>query len=384
MAFPYSVHKTYVTGEILTASDLNSTDVNHVNNNIPENADDYSVNVAEMQSTADPYPASVESLATTLAGEVERLRYQVKEILGEAQWYIDPDLTIAGITTKFGDVASYRRPLLNYVSATAVDVENNTGTANQTKYIFPDGNVRSVTEDTSSTHLYRRFIITATASLTATHDSGMRSGESEAVNTWYALYAVKTTDDDTKVVLVGSTTLPLQANFSTLNGFFGANGWIYLGLIRNGDNSGTTGDILSFTHTGTTTFFRNSCAINASGYGSGVGIRLATTTGANNLAWTYAAGTGAAQVPANITTGHMIATGGTRTAAVYGVTEQATPSYGVALFSGAAIPVRQSFYSNILEGFNVQDWAAVTSNSHDILMAGFVDNILGTGINPLI
>ena len=94
MAFPYGVFKTYVTGEILTASDLNSTDVNHINNNIPESMDDYSTNATEMQSVADPYPGSSESLPTTLAGELERIRYQLKAILGETHWYYDSATTL--------------------------------------------------------------------------------------------------------------------------------------------------------------------------------------------------------------------------------------------------------------------------------------------------
>jgi len=102
MSYPYSVHKTYVTGEVLTAADLNSSDVTHVNHNIPEDTDDYSVNAAEMQSTVDPYPASSESLPTSLAGELERLRYQIKAITGETHWYHDIDVTLALIALKIG------------------------------------------------------------------------------------------------------------------------------------------------------------------------------------------------------------------------------------------------------------------------------------------
>jgi hypothetical protein len=48
---------------------------------------------------------------------------------------------------------SYRRPVLKFISVTAVDVENNTQTANETKIIFPDGDVRAVVENTGSTHV---------------------------------------------------------------------------------------------------------------------------------------------------------------------------------------------------------------------------------------
>lgn len=158
----------------------------------------------------------------------------------------------------FGVITSYRRPNLTHQSITTVDVEPNTGTSNQTKIIFPDGNVRTVTEDTSSTNKYRRFDITATAQFTSgTEDSGLRSGISETTNTWYAIYAVKSLIDSTKFVLVGDTTLPTSSNVSTLDGRYGSNSWVYLGTIRNGDNVSATGDIIKFKHVGNACFFSN-------------------------------------------------------------------------------------------------------------------------------
>jgi hypothetical protein len=97
MAYPWTVYKTWTTGEILTAADLNSSMTQPISNSIPSSIDDYSANNAQMQSTADPYPAGVESLASTIAGELERLRYVIAQITGETQWYIDPDVTLANI-----------------------------------------------------------------------------------------------------------------------------------------------------------------------------------------------------------------------------------------------------------------------------------------------
>ncbi|MBU2062330.1 MAG: tail fiber protein [Bacteroidetes bacterium] len=50
-----------------------------------------------MQTVADPYPGAAESLATDLRGELQRLRYLIKQVTGETQWYIDPDNTIAAL-----------------------------------------------------------------------------------------------------------------------------------------------------------------------------------------------------------------------------------------------------------------------------------------------
>jgi len=60
----------------------------------PEQIDDYSADVTEMQTTTDPYPAGAESQATSLAGEIERLRYQILQLAQALdasvdQWYKD-------------------------------------------------------------------------------------------------------------------------------------------------------------------------------------------------------------------------------------------------------------------------------------------------------
>jgi hypothetical protein len=91
MAWPYAAHKTYVDGETLTASDLNATDVNHINNNIPESSDDYSANTTEARTTSDPDLDGSGNLATTTAEEFEGLRHQLerlsKLLVGGTYWY---------------------------------------------------------------------------------------------------------------------------------------------------------------------------------------------------------------------------------------------------------------------------------------------------------
>jgi hypothetical protein len=89
--------KTWAAAETLTASDLNAEFDNILNNLDPDSVEDASANATAMQATADPYPGATESLATDLRGEVQRLRYLLKQITGEAQWYIDPDNDIASM-----------------------------------------------------------------------------------------------------------------------------------------------------------------------------------------------------------------------------------------------------------------------------------------------
>ena len=97
MAGNYS-HTTRASGLTLTAAIYNADHQNHIDNHNPEQMDDYSANVTEMQATADPYSGGSESLATTLDGELQRLRYLLAQITGEAQWYIDPQANLANLS----------------------------------------------------------------------------------------------------------------------------------------------------------------------------------------------------------------------------------------------------------------------------------------------
>lgn len=219
-------------------------------------------------------------------------------------------LGVTGAITATGGIASlfgYRRPNLVPASSTGVDIENNTGTANQTTLVFPDGTIRSVTENTSSTDKYRRFLITATANfISGTEDSGLYSGLSEATNTWYAIYAVKSQINSANFVLVGTTTLPLQANFSTLNTNLGANGWIYLGMVRNGNNADATGDLLSFNMSGSKTVFKGNMTGTNSARSLPAGNLVATATASATTSYTYSAGTGTADIPDHIKIGTFL------------------------------------------------------------------------------
>ena len=86
MAGNYS-HTSRSTGLTLTASIYNADHQNHIDNHNPEQMDDYSSSIAEMQSTTDPGEVGTESQAETLAQELERIRFIIKEMKGAAQWY---------------------------------------------------------------------------------------------------------------------------------------------------------------------------------------------------------------------------------------------------------------------------------------------------------
>jgi hypothetical protein len=80
-------HTTRVDGTTLDATIYNGDHQNHIDNGVPDQQDDYSSSVAQMQTTTDPGEVGSESQATSLAGELERMRFMIKEIIGGAQWY---------------------------------------------------------------------------------------------------------------------------------------------------------------------------------------------------------------------------------------------------------------------------------------------------------
>jgi hypothetical protein len=88
-AYPYSMTYTVSAGDSILADHYNTANNEHINNNIPESIDDYSANATEMQSTRDPYPSSVVSLATSDSEEKGGMRYQLDAIIGGTYWYED-------------------------------------------------------------------------------------------------------------------------------------------------------------------------------------------------------------------------------------------------------------------------------------------------------
>lgn len=98
-----TVYKTWTLNEKLTSPDLNNAFQRTVTANSAACATGDSANVAGMRTTVDPYPASTESLATTVAGEIERIRYQLASLVGKTYWYQTIDNSVAaGVTKHWG------------------------------------------------------------------------------------------------------------------------------------------------------------------------------------------------------------------------------------------------------------------------------------------
>lgn len=77
-------------GEILTADKYNADRQIVVDNAVPLMIDDYSATVAQMQAATDPFPGGAPSLAVSLAGEIERLRFVLQSLNPDGHWYEVP------------------------------------------------------------------------------------------------------------------------------------------------------------------------------------------------------------------------------------------------------------------------------------------------------
>lgn len=311
-------------------------------------------------------PVTAANTATSILNRLAMIVSQIKTIAGLTNWY-DSAKT-------YTNLFKYRRPTLLFSSVTQVNLETGlTGTSGQAAILFPDGDYRT---DSNTTHI--NFVITRNAALSGSAQSGLRTSLSEATNTWYALYAVKVTDSSTDFVVVGDTLLPLQANYSSLNTNFGTNGWVYLGMIRNGDQSGTTGDILAFAQSGDFTMFYNTVsAVDANCRG----ILLASSASVSSVTYSLSSGTSGAVIPNQVlqvfwtgvynpgSTGVVTATNSGNNYRILGITNQST-SVGVLATWGPAV-----------HGFRLESPA---SSNLRILITGFTDSALGIASNPLL
>ncbi len=91
----FSRIKTWIAGQTLTASDLNAEYDNILSNLDPTGIDDESATNAAAQATKDPYAGASLIKAVSLEEELQQIRYILKQITGQSQWYIDADTVSA-------------------------------------------------------------------------------------------------------------------------------------------------------------------------------------------------------------------------------------------------------------------------------------------------
>lgn len=156
----FTLPKTWVSGEILYAADLNAQFQAVLDGFTPSQIDGASANVAAMQTSVDPYPAGTPSPASALLGELQRLRYQMNLVIGRTYWYEDPNISLetlkdVGPKVNYVVTTNGSDPGLYGMSSRAVAL-NQTGIGSGV--IVPDTSLGSVTITKSTSPIHLKFI----------------------------------------------------------------------------------------------------------------------------------------------------------------------------------------------------------------------------------
>lgn len=130
----YSRIKNWVTGDTLLAADLNAEFDNILTNLLPLMIDDYSVNVAQMQVQTDPGEVGTESLATTLGGELARLRFEIAEIKGTTYHYTTATTSLNQLSSVLG----------TSLTANRISAGRTSANSSQPMFLIPDGTAATV------------------------------------------------------------------------------------------------------------------------------------------------------------------------------------------------------------------------------------------------
>lgn len=104
---------TVIPGQLITAALWNNEFTNLQTNLNPSGIGGYSDTDPQMQIQTAPYPGSVTSHATSNAGELERIRYQMSQITGNTYWYQAPAASIStlnNVVVPIGGVIDYPEP----------------------------------------------------------------------------------------------------------------------------------------------------------------------------------------------------------------------------------------------------------------------------------
>lgn len=123
--------KVWSSKEDVVYSDLNAEFDNLLLAMQPLLIDDYSTNATEMRVMTDAGEVGSESLATTLAGEIARLRFEIKEIKGG-----EVDYWYEATSTSLSDL---RQLVGGETLSTRVSSGRTTGRSSQLAVLIPDG-----------------------------------------------------------------------------------------------------------------------------------------------------------------------------------------------------------------------------------------------------
>lgn len=126
--------------EILTYEDLNREIDNILENFNTDGMAGYSENAAEMQIQTDPGAVGTENLATSLSGEIERLRFVIARIMGD-----DPDYWYEEPPTDLSELAAAVEVLSTASNPNRIQSGRTTGNSAQLNALDPAGTGTGVT-----------------------------------------------------------------------------------------------------------------------------------------------------------------------------------------------------------------------------------------------
>lgn len=276
--------------------------------------------------------------------------------------------------TFISNVSIYKRPTLQYTSATQLTVTSND--ASGAKILFPDG-----TQITQNNSLRQNVIVTQTAIYkSGTAQAGILVSTAIA-NTWYSVYAVKSQIDGTQYVVIASTVIAIPTNVTMLNNSFGSNAWVYLGMFRHGDGTSASTSVVKFYHSGNKTVFNNNLNANVQ---RSHGISLATSAGAASLTYTYTAGVTGAVIPSNVSVVDWIVQAGAAagTSGVRLNVQDASSTWYYASISNDNVPVTVPVPNVVASDGVALIISGSPSVAYDVILSGYIDDTLGVGLNP--
>lgn len=160
----YGRIKVWGFKEDVLSVDVNAEFDNLIDNDGPQGSNDYSETVLQMQATTDPGSVGSESLATSLAGEIERLRFVLSRLIGETNWYDTPDLSIDEINSFISGLQFQGRSRI-------ISGKTRGGGNNQPLFLEPEGSGRRVFLRAAATDFVVRIDGT-----TYTEDSDLNTG----------------------------------------------------------------------------------------------------------------------------------------------------------------------------------------------------------------
>lgn len=165
------------TTEVLSHADLNAEIDNILNNLGPQGVGGYSATAAQMKITTAPGSTNSESLATSLAGELERIRYVLKDMKGAnaTNWYDSANTTLTDLLTATGGSLATNRLASGPVSA-------NSGAS---RFLIPAGTSANLTVSATSPLVYYinsvQYSITAALTLSSLSTSAGGSNDTAGV-----------------------------------------------------------------------------------------------------------------------------------------------------------------------------------------------------------